>query len=106
MLLAPECRPERDSCDCAALGTDSCASQARTSSDGMQQFVGAGEGSLHPDCTAGSSAPFGMRTAECVWCRCALQVAEQEWAQAAQVFFYEVLRLAAAPPGECLDWAR
>jgi hypothetical protein len=61
----------------AAVGTDSCALQARTCSGGMQWSAGGREGSANPDCTTAPLAPFGMRTDLCVPCRCALQVAGQ-----------------------------
>jgi len=55
----------------AALGTDSCALQRTTGSDGRQRFAGGGEGVGEPDCAAGDAASVGLSTDERVSCRCA-----------------------------------
>ena len=89
----------------ADFGTDSCALQRTTGSDGRQRFAGGGEGAREPGCAAGDVTSVGLSTDECVSCRCAERLAERLGAQGAQIYFCEVLRLTAAPPGECLDWA-
>ena len=89
----------------AALGTDSCALQQTTGSDGRQRFAGGGEGVGEPDCAAAYAASVGLSTDERVSCRCAERLAERLGAQGSQIFSCEVLRVTAAPPGGGLDWA-
>ena len=101
--LLPSAALTAISASSAVLSTDSCALQARASSGGRQRFAGGGEGAGDPGCIAGSAAPPGMWSDLSCLCRCARQVAEQEWAQVGTGRDREVLKLTTAPPGECLD---